>query len=72
MPYSLGVEIVEPQSVEDFIEELLEDLRVIDEYFNYSLTIPTAFRVRFAPASSLVHVNNLGTRTFPIDLSTEF
>lgn len=57
-------------SIEGFIEELLEDLRIADEYEIYSRSIPSTFRVRFAPASTLIQDEfSPGGRNNPIDLS---
>lgn len=63
------VVIDQPQPIEEFIAELLEDLDILDSYYNYSLTIPTAFRVRFAPAVSLI--NGPGSRAQPIEVDVE-
>lgn len=62
--------IDKPQSVEEFILDLLDDLDVIDSYYFYSQTIPRAFRVHFAPASSVIN-NGPGSRAHPIEVGVE-
>lgn len=54
-----------------FIIELFEDLEIQEKYESYSQTIPSSFRVRFAPASIIIHdgQDSPGGRTNPIDLS---
>lgn len=47
------VELNIPQSVEDFIDDLLDELDAQLQYDIYSLTIPPSFRLRFTPASSV-------------------
>lgn len=54
-----------------FIQDLLDDLEVQEEYERYAVTIPSSFRVRFAAASTIINQdeNSPGGRTNPIDLS---
>lgn len=63
------IEINKPQPVEEFILDLLDDLDIIDSYYFYSQDIPTAFRVHFAPASTLI--NGPGSRAQPIEVEVE-
>lgn len=55
----------------DFIQELLDDLEIEDNYDSYAQTIPPSFRVRFASASTIVPFDRFssGGRNNPIDLS---
>jgi len=66
MPFVLN----QPQPVEAFIAELLEDLDIIDEYIEYSERLPVAFRVNFDPVVRII--DGPGSRQEPIDLSIEF
>jgi hypothetical protein len=68
MPSVFPIEINQPQSVENYIKDLLEELDIQDQYYTYSLTIPRSFRVRFAPASSLI-TYGVGSHGEPIDLT---
>ena len=68
MPSVFPIEIGQPQSVEDYIKDLLDELDIQDQYYTYSLTIPRSFRVRFAPASTFIS-NGTGSRREPIDLT---
>jgi hypothetical protein len=66
------IEIDSYQPVEEFILDLLEELDVIDEYHNYSLSIPPVFRLRFDPLPRLVRQDGFGSRVNPVDLTGEF
>ena len=68
MPSVFPVDIDQPQSVEEYIKDLLDELEIQDQYHTYSLTIPRSFRVRFAPAPILI-TNGAGSRGEPIDLT---
>lgn len=65
MPY---IEIDTFKGVDRFIKDLLEELDIIDEYLEYSRTIPSSFRVRFQPASSAIRDGH-GSQQRPIDLT---
>lgn len=68
MPSVFPIEIEQPQSVEEYIKDLLDELDTQDQYYAYSLTIPRSFRVCFAPASTLI-TYGVGSRREPIDLT---
>lgn len=51
------IELNLPQSVEDFIDDLLDELEAQLQYDIYSLTLPPSFRLQFTPASAVYRDN---------------
>lgn len=68
MPY---IEIETFKGVESIIKDLLEELDTIDEYLNYSRSIPRSFRVRFQPASTFIRDGLGSSMRRPIDLTRD-
>jgi hypothetical protein len=65
------VQICQPQPVEDYITDLLDELSVLDEYQRFNNSLPVARRVSFAPASTLVTYGSGRSSSDPIDLTQD-
>jgi hypothetical protein len=65
------VDVCQPQIVEDYITDLLDQLSVLDEYQSFYDSLPVARRVSFAPTSSLVTYGSGRSLSDPIDLSQD-
>jgi hypothetical protein len=61
----------QPQPVEQYINDLLEELDAIDSFEGLYNSLPVARRVSFAPASTLVTYGSGRRRDDPIDLTQD-
>jgi hypothetical protein len=65
------ISLNQPQPVEEYIDDLLEELDSIDSFEGLYNSLPVARRVRFAPASTLVTYGSGRRRDDPIDLTQD-